>query len=97
MIYTKYFAQMIKQHGVPQLKHDLMSSFLNIVHLEAKRQVYSSLNAENRHTIQIRTIDDQLNEITGGLSPQELIKRWINGDPIKRKGSVEENTPWDEK
>jgi hypothetical protein len=95
-MYTKYFAQLIKIHGTPQLPHDLMSFFLNIVHLEAKKQVYEELNAGNRYLVHIRTIENRINEITGGLKPQELIKRWENGDPIKGKGPKEESTPWDE-
>lgn len=96
MKYTQYFAQIIKQYGAPQLPNKEMSSFLNIVHLEAKKQVYSGLNVSHHYSIHIRVIDDEIEKLTGGLTPQELIKRWENGDPIKSKVSKEENTPWDD-
>lgn len=73
-----------------------MSAFLNIVHLEAKKQVYSDLNATNRFVIHIRTIENKLNELTGRLEPKELINRWQNGQTIKNYRARGEDTPWDE-
>jgi hypothetical protein len=96
MKYTRYFAQLIKQHGAIQLQHDELRAYLNIIHLEAKIQVYIGLNGAHKYALNIRKIQGEIDNLSGKLDPKELIQRWIKGHSIKSGIIIEENVPWDE-
>lgn len=96
MKYTRYFAQTVRNYGTPQLSQDNMSVFLNIIHLEAKLEVYNSLNSAHKYSIRIATIKETIYKLTNGLEPRDLINYWLSGERIRQKPFKEEDTPWDE-
>lgn len=96
MRYTKYFSQLIRSHGTPQLSQDNMSTFLNIIHLEAKVKVYDKLNEKHKYSINVARLKEIVTQLTNDLEPKELIRRWTTGESIKTKPFKEEDTPWDD-
>lgn len=98
MRYTKYFSSVVKQFGTINLNQEALQTFLNIVHLEAELKVYERLNQEKRFVIQIHTLKEQLQLLTGGLDPQNLMKQLHNGNYSKSSNGdgIEGTKPWDE-
>lgn len=96
MKYTKYFAQLIRSQGIPQLPDDHYRTFLNILHQEAKLKVYKGNNTGHRYTRRIYTITKIIEELTGKLEPKELVQKWVSGERIPKNLIQEENAPWDE-
>lgn len=96
MKYTKFFAQLVKQHGAVQLQHDQLRAYLNIIHFEAKQKVYLSLNNAHKYSLRVRKIQEEIDKLSEKLEPKELVQRWINGDSIRATFKIEENIPWDE-
>lgn len=96
MKYTRYFAQLIKQHGMINLPPDEVSVFLNIIHLEANLETYNAWNSTQRYNPNIGKINDKLNQLTGKLEPKTLVEKWINGDSPNRRLTKKEYNTWDE-
>lgn len=98
MRYTRYFSEIIKQHGTVNLDQAAMQAFLNIIHLEAELKVYERWNQENRFVLEISNLKEQVKMITGGVEPKIFMKKLYHGEFLKppSKGSIAETKPWDE-
>lgn len=71
---------------------------MNVVHLEAKLEIYNRLNEGNRYGIAVGKLKNQLKEITGGLQPDALLELWCNGATVKSRLNLDPTTytPWPE-
>ena len=95
MKYTRYFSQLVKSHGTPQLSNDHISTFLNIIHLEAKVIVYADLNRDHKYDLNIRRIEARISQLTNNLDPKQLIQKWVAGESIRITSNVEVYNSWD--
>lgn len=86
----------MRSQGVLNLSLENMQTFLNVVHLEARKEVYISLNKNHQYSIKIAEINQEVNRLVGGLSPRNLVYKWMSGESIKTKPFKEEDTPWDD-
>lgn len=56
---------------------------MNLIHLEGKREGllnvqerFKKNDPPNRYDLMIKSITNQINDITGGSAPNELIQKW---------------------
>lgn len=96
MKYTKYFAQLIRENGVPQLPYDQYRTFLSIIHFEAKLKVYKTNDKGHQYSGRIYAITNILDQLTGKLEPRDLVEKWINGDSISKTKTIDDYVPWND-
>lgn len=102
MKYTKYFADMVKSHGIPQFERDAFQRMQNIIVLEAKIKAYQEVKAkfkdtpeEHKFDLRILELTDYLKESTMNLEPSDLVNELRSG----KKRLIPKDitfTPWDE-
>lgn len=95
MEYTRYFASIVKQHGSINLNQDCLQAMFNVIHIEAKLEVYGKLD-KFKYGMEINKLGIKLRRLTGGYPPQKLIEIWYTGNlvPSNMKFDQTVNTPW---
>ena len=83
MQYTKFFSGILRNHGSLNFEPDQLRLIMNLIHLEGKREGllnvqerFKKTDPPNRYDLMIKSITDQINDITGGSTPSELIQKW---------------------
>ena len=83
MQYTKYFSGILRNHGSLNFEPDHIRLIMNLVHLEGKREAllqvqerFKSSDPPNRYQLMIKSITDQIHELTDGANPKELMSKW---------------------
>jgi len=79
MQYTKYFSFITKENGQLQLSSTQFCRMMNIVHLEGAIKSLLEIKESNKsefykYDLKIRKRQIQLTDLTGNLTPQDLIK-----------------------
>ena len=84
MKYTKYFGLMTKEQGRLNLSTMQFQRLMNIVHLEGvllglhkAREANKDKQEYNKYDILILNENAKLNELTGNLTPELLLKEMI--------------------
>ena len=82
--YAKYFGEIIKNNGQPQLNDDQFRRMMNIVYLDGKlagmeclRTKLKRLSNDYRFDMDYHLVSKQLTEITGNTEPGELLSQMI--------------------
>ncbi len=80
MRYTKYYAEIVKSSGIPNLPVSGFQKFMNIVHFECKIAELRNAGKLSAKTCEPRKFDmeifnvgKQLTLITGNLEPKDLL------------------------
>lgn len=81
MKYTKYFAFITKENGVPNLSEYQFRKMMNIVHLEGEvngmkylKEKLINTKGFNKYDIFIFKKETHITDLTGNLEPSELVK-----------------------
>ncbi|MBD3637219.1 MAG: hypothetical protein HUJ25_07710 [Crocinitomicaceae bacterium] len=85
MRHTKYFSEIVRNQGVPNLSQGSFQTFMNIVHLEGqieglKKARKIEKESPGRFDLEIFKIQDSIAELTGGLEPKELMIRLVKSE-----------------
>jgi hypothetical protein len=83
MQYTKFFAGYINTQGSPNLQPDQFKQLMSLIHLEGQLAVIDKLieklkNIDSPHKYEMfkTPLIKQINEVSKGLSPAELLQSW---------------------
>jgi hypothetical protein len=81
MQYTYHFSKIIQAYGVPNFSVKGLRTIMNIIHLEGKNDELHLLIKDNRkphtnghYTYLVNNNLRRIKELSGGKSPQELLK-----------------------
>jgi hypothetical protein len=86
MQFTKYYSDLIKAYGIPQLTVEQFQMIMNIVVLEAKiaeqNLIGKRLTGDNKVMLGKRAYNcyNQLNNLTKGKEPKDLFKTILQVD-----------------
>lgn len=99
--YSRYFGEVLKQHGIPSFSVSQFQRMMNIVYLEGKlsaqedflkcmaekdgQREYARLKFRNEH---------KLGELTRNKSPHKLVIEFV--DVSHKENSTEFDHPWPE-
>lgn len=95
MEYTRYFASIVKQHGSINLNQDCLQAMFNVIHIEAKIEVYYKLD-KFKYGIDIGKLTTKLRLLTANFPPQKLLEIWYSGRLVPSNMTFDQtvNTPW---
>ncbi len=78
MIYTKYFSGFTKQNGQPNLSPDQFKRMMNIIFVEGILQGINQIKTKEKQAFRFDILlfnqDTVLTDLTGNLSPKELVR-----------------------
>jgi len=95
MVYTRYFATIVKQHGSINVNQDCLQAMFNVIHIEAKIEVYHKLD-KFKFGIEIGKLENKLRLLTGTYEPDVLLQIWYGGNLVKSNMTFDQtvNTTW---
>jgi hypothetical protein len=75
MKYSKYFAQIVRDNGTPNLSKEGFAKMMNIISLEGQLQAFKKVSKLEPHKYSVMQfdVDKQLTKLTGNLEPKELL------------------------
>lgn len=83
MKYTKFFAGYVNTQGSPNLEPDQFKQLMNLIHLEGQLagidrviEKFNSIDGPHRYNLLRSTIQEKIDEVSKGLSPEELLRSW---------------------
>jgi hypothetical protein len=84
MKYTKFFAGYINTQGSPNLQPAQFKQLMNLIHLEGQLAAIDKIieklkNIDSSHKYEMfkTPILKQIDEVSKGLSPSELLRSWM--------------------
>jgi hypothetical protein len=87
MKYSKYFSEVTKENGVPNVSQNQFQRMMNIVCVEGKiegmrilKETYKDTPEYNRFDLLIFKYEKQLADLTGHLSTHDLLKEMHHFD-----------------
>ncbi len=95
MVYSKYFASIVKQHGSINLNQDCLQAMFNVIHIEAKIEVYQKID-KFKYGMEISKLEQKLRFLTGFCEPKVLLEIWYSGNLLKSSMTFDRsvNTSW---
>lgn len=83
MKYTKFFAGYVNTQGSPNLQPDQFKQLMNLIHLEGKLacidniiEKFKQIDGPHKYEFMKTPILKQIDEVSKGLTPSELLQSW---------------------
>ena len=83
MKYTKFFSGLVNTQGSPTLEPDQFKQLMNLIHFEGQLagidrviNKFKSIDGPHRYDILKVTVQSKIDEVSHGLSPEELLQSW---------------------
>jgi hypothetical protein len=85
MKYTKFFSGYVNTQGSPNLQPDQFKQLMNLIHLEGKLagidriiEKFKQIDGPHKYEFMKRPLQKQIDEVSKGLSPKQLLESWYN-------------------
>jgi hypothetical protein len=77
MKYSKYFSQIVRDNGTPNLSKEGYAKMMNIISLEGQLQTFKKVSKLEPHKYSTMQLDVnmQLIKLTGNLDPKEFLRQ----------------------
>ncbi|MFT6922200.1 MAG: hypothetical protein ACJA1C_001202 [Crocinitomicaceae bacterium] len=79
MKYSKYFSQIVKDTGTPNLSKEGFAKMMNIIFSEGQLHAFKKVSKVELHKYDIMQfdVDKQLTALTGNIEPKELLQQLL--------------------
>ncbi len=85
MKYTKFFSGYVNTQGSPNLQPDQFKQLMNLIHLEGQIagidrviEKFKNIDSHLKYDFVKVDITKKIDEVSKGLSPEELLQSWSN-------------------
>ncbi|MFT6922048.1 MAG: hypothetical protein ACJA1C_001046 [Crocinitomicaceae bacterium] len=80
MKYSKYFSQIVRDNGTPNLSREGFAKMMNVISLEGQLHAFKKVSEVEQHKYPVMQfdVDKQLTQITGNIEPRELTRGLIS-------------------